>query len=269
MPDTAIRALVVEDEPVARRTLRRLLDDEPEVDFVGETWGSAAVEAIAELRPDILFLDVEMPGMNGFEVLERVEDDLLPLVVFVTAFDEYAVRAFEVRAIDYLVKPFTDERFRDVVSGVRERIGQRRTAAPRRRSVQLAAEAAGASASVEAARRLASEARRDSDRLVIRGSGRALVVRHHEIDWLEAVGSYVRVHAGEINKLIRSSLGDLVRELDEADFCRIHRSSVVNLHRVREIESLDHGDALIRLVDGTELRVSRSRREDFERALEG
>jgi two-component system LytT family response regulator len=272
MSEAAIRVLVVDDEPVARRTLRRLLEDEPGLECVGESWGSAAVPAISEHRPDIVFLDVQMPGMTGFEVLENVEDDILPLVVFVTAFDEYAVRAFEVRAIDYLVKPFTDERFRDVVNGVRERMAQRTFGGPRRLSVQRAAEAAGAAAAADEARRLRPEARRESDRLVIRGSGHALVVRHDEIDWLEAVGSYVRVHAGEIKKLIRSSLGDLVRELDEADladFCQIHRSSAVNLKRVREVESLDHGDALVRLVDGTELRVSRSRRDEFERALEG
>ena len=272
MSEVVIRALVVDDEPVARRTLCRLLAGEPGFECVGESWGSDAVGAISEHRPEVVFLDVQMPGMNGFEVLENVEDDILPLVVFVTAFDEYAVRAFEVRAIDYLVKPFTDERFRDVARGVRERMGQRASAGPRRLSVQRAAEAAGAAAAADEARRLRPEARRESDRLVIRGSGYALVVRHDEIDWLEAVGSYVRVHAGETRKLIRSSLGDLVRELDGADFtdfCRIHRSSAVNLKRVREVESLDHGDALVRLVDGTELRVSRSRRDEFERALQG
>jgi len=272
MSEVAIRALVVDDEPVARRTLCRLLAGEPEFECVGESWGSAAVGAISEHRPEVVFLDVQMPGMNGFEVLESVEDEVLPLVVFVTAFDEYAVRAFEVRAMDYLVKPFTDERFHDVAKGVRERLDQRASAGLRRLSVQRAAEAAGAAAAADEARRLRPEARRESDRLVIRGSGHALVVRHDEIDWLEAVGSYVRVHAGEIRKLIRSSLGDVVRDLEEADcadFCRIHRSSAVNLKRVREVESLDHGDALVRLVDGTELRVSRARRDEFERALQG
>lgn len=272
----AIRSLVVDDEPVARRTLRRLLDAEAGIECVGESWGSRAVSAIAEQAPDVVFLDVQMPGMNGFEVLERVEDDRLPLVVFVTAFDEYAVRAFEVRAIDYLVKPFTDDRFREVVARLKERINQRRSVELRRRVMRQAAEAA--SRAEEAAR---DESTDEADtvgtdgsvsgasRLIIRSSGRALVIRHEEIDWLEAVGSYVRVHAGETRKLIRASLADLNRELDDALFFRIHRSSIVNLERIREIEALGHGDALVRLVDGTELRVSRSRRSAFEQALQG
>ena len=274
-----IRALVVDDEPVARRTLRRLLDSEDGIECVAESSGERAVAAIEEQAPDVAFLDVQMPGMNGFQVLERVDDDLLPLVVFVTAFDEYAVRAFEVRAIDYLVKPFTDDRFREVLDRVRERIAQRRSAEMRRRLVRHAADAAhqaaeagveGVAARTEESGEVGTRASQGgTGRVIIRGAGHALVVRHEEIDWLEAVGSYVRVHAGETRKLIRASLADLNRELDDALFFRIHRSSIVNLERIREIEALGHGDALGRLVDGTELRVSRSRRAAFEQALEG
>lgn len=276
MSKLTIRALAIDDEPVARRTLRRLITAEPGIECVGEAWGQAAVEAIAKEKPDVVFLDVQMPGMSGFEVLANIDDADLPLVVFVTAFDDYAVRAFEVRAIDYLVKPFTDERFREVLHRVRDRMTQRRSADLRRRLVRIAAEAASASHR-EAVQHEGAHAGAASpagstggggERLVIRGSGQALVVRHREIDWLEAVGSYVRVHAGDLKKLVRESLTNLIADLDGASFCRIHRSSVVNLDRVREIESLGHGDALVRLVDGTELRVSRSRREAFERALE-
>lgn len=155
-------------------------------------------------------------------------------------------------------------------------MSQRRTADLRRRLVRVAAKVVSASdpdavRGEGAGNDTISHGRSTSaggERLVIRGSGQALVIRHREIDWFEAVGSYVRVHAGELKKLVRGSLTDLVADLDEASFCRIHRSSVVNLDRVREIESLGHGDALVRLIDGTELRVSRSRREAFERALE-
>lgn len=265
----SVRALIVEDEPVARRTLRRLIEAEPDLECVGEAWGPAAVEAIDACEPDVLFLDVQMPAMNGFEVLERVDDERLPLVVFVTAFDEYAVRAFEVRALDYLVKPFTDDRFRDVARRVRERLAQRRSSELRRRLVRLAADAA-ATTGAPAGPTLANfPAGREGGRIVIRGGGLSLVVRHDEIDWLEAVGSYVRVHAGELRKLVRVSLADLEQDLDPAGFHRIHRSSIVNLDRVREIESLDHGDALVRLHDGTELRVSRARRAAFEAAIGG
>jgi two-component system LytT family response regulator len=275
-PQSEIRALVVDAEPMARRSLRTLLDAETGIECVGESWGREAVAAIEEAAPDLVFLDVQMPGMNGFEVLDRLADDRVPLVVFVTAFDEYAVRAFEVRAIDYLVKPFTDDRFRDVVERARERVAQRATPDGRRRLGRRAAEHAGRRgaggagedpAEVDSVRRGGSGA--GGNRIIIRGVGRSLVVRHSEIDWLEGVGSYVRVHAGETHRLIRASLTELTRSLDPASFFRIHRSSIVNLERIREIEAIGHGDALLRLEDGTELRVSRSRREAFERALEG
>jgi len=267
---TPIRALVVDDEPVARRTLRRLVEREDGIECVGEAWGPEAVDAVTEQAPDVLFLDVQMPGMSGFEVLERLGDEVLPLVVFVTAFDEYAVRAFEVRAIDYLVKPFTDERFRDVVDRVRDRLTRRGSLEWRRRVARAAASAAttAAEGTDDVDGVVEPEATRSPGRLVIGGSGHSLVVRHTDIDWLEAVGSYVRVHAGDLHKLVRTSLTELEEMLDATSFHRIHRSSIVNLDRVREIESIGHGDAAIRLDDGTELRVSRTRREGFEAALQ-
>lgn len=266
-PAPEIRCLVVDDEPVARRTLRRLLDAEDGFECVGESWGEQAVQAIEAQAPDVVFLDVQMPGMSGFEVLERLPDERLPLVVFVTAFDEYAVRAFEVRALDYLVKPFTDERFEEVTERIRERVSRRRSAESRRRLVRSAADASKSRSELDGAADSVDSAGR-SGRIVIRGTGGSLVIRVEEVDWLEAVGSYVRVHAGELGKLVRTSLTEMEDRLDSVRFCRIHRSSIVNLDRVREVEPLGHGDALVRLVDGTELRVSRSRREAFERALE-
>lgn len=262
-----IRCLVVDDEPVARRTVRRLLEAEEAFECVGESWGGRAVQAIEDQAPDVVFLDVQMPGMGGFEVLERVPDERLPLVVFVTAFDEYAVRAFEVRALDYLVKPFTDERFRDVAERVHDRVSRRRSAESRRRLVRLAADASASRTELETAAGSVDSGGRGG-RIVIRGTGSALVIRVEEVDWMEAVGSYVRVHTGELSKLVRTSLTEFENRLDPARFCRIHRSSIVNLDHVREVEPLGHGDALVRLVDGTELRVSRSRREAFEEALE-
>jgi two-component system, LytTR family, response regulator len=270
VPDSAarVRALVVDDEPIARRTLTRLLKSEPGFEVVGESWGAETPGAVRRLRPDLLFLDVQMPGLNGFQVLDELGDEELPVVVFVTAFDEFAVRAFEVRALDYLVKPFTDERFREVVGRVRHELDARRSLAFRSRLSGLLRDE-GILAGDDEAAEVGSETGASDDRLLVRTGSRTLVLRHSEIDWVEAVGSYVRVHAGEVHRLVRASLTEMEERLAPAGFARIHRSSLVNLSRVREIEHLSHGDACVRLPDGTSLRVSRGRREDLERALEG
>lgn len=262
----AIRTIVVDDEPIARRTLIRLLASETGFEVVGECWGEEVPETIRRLTPDLVFLDVEMPGLNGFEALDALGDDEVPLVVFVTAFDEFAVRAFEVRALDYLVKPFTDARFREVLDRVQAQLEARRSISFRVRLRGLLRQE-GILDDDDEGPPFTIDDVRGGDRLLVRSGTRTLALRYAEIDWVEAVGSYVRVHAGEVHRLVRSSLAEMEARLGPAGFARIHRSSLVNLRRVEAIEHLSHGDGLIRLPDGTDLRVSRGRREDLERAL--
>jgi two-component system, LytTR family, response regulator len=242
-----IRTLVVDDEPVARRTLRRLLEPDPEIELVGEAAGSAAPGLILETRPDLLFLDVQMPGMNGFEVLEAVAERHIPLVVFVTAYDAYAVRAFELRAVDYLLKPFTDARFGEALARAKQTI---RAAETGRVFHRIREVVAGHRA-----------------RLALKAEGRTTLLDVGAIDWIEAVGSSVRIHAGPSRSMLRTTLAELEASLDPARFFRIHRSAIVNLDRVKHFEHWSHGDYLVVLANGTELRLSRSRKPALEELL--
>lgn len=242
-----IRTLVVDDEPVARRTLRRLLEPDPEIELVGEAAGSAAPGLILETRPDLLFLDVQMPGMNGFEVLEAVAERHIPLVVFVTAYDTYAVRAFELRAVDYLLKPFTDARFGEALARAKQTI---RAAETGRVFHRIREVVAGHRA-----------------RLALKTEGRTTLLDVGAIDWIEAVGSSVRIHAGPNRSMLRTTLAELEASLDPARFFRIHRSAIVNLDRVKHFEHWSHGDYLVVLANGTELRLSRSRKPALEELL--
>ncbi len=242
-----IRTLVVDDEPVARRTLRHLLEPDPEIELVGEAAGSAAPGLILETRPDLLFLDVQMPGMNGFEVLEAVAERHIPLVVFVTAYDEYAVRAFELRAVDYLLKPFTDARFGEALARAKQTIRAAETGRVVRRIREVVA---GHRA-----------------RLALKTEGRTTLLDVGAIDWIEAVGSSVRIHARPSSSMLRTTLAELEASLDPARFFRIHRSAIVNLDRVKHFEHWSHGDYLVVLANGTELRLSRSRKPALEEVL--
>jgi len=242
-----IRTLVVDDEPMARRTLRHLLEPDPEIELVGEAAGSAAPGLILDTRPDLLFLDVQMPGMNGFEVLEAVAERHIPLVVFVTAYDEYAVRAFELRAVDYLLKPFTDARFGEALLRAKQTIRSAETGRVVRRIREVVA---GHRA-----------------RLALKSEGRTTLLDVGAIDWIEAVGSSVRIHAGPSSSMLRTTLAELEASLDPARFFRIHRSAIVNLDRVKHFEHWSHGDYLVVLANGTELRLSRSRKPALEELL--
>jgi two-component system LytT family response regulator len=235
-----LRSLIVDDEPLARRRLRALLRAEPRVDIVGEAEdGAAAVEAIRRLEPDLVWLDVQMPGLDGFDVLEAIGANRAPAIVFVTAHDAYALRAFDAHAVDYLLKPFDRARLRAAVD----------------RAVRLAG-------STELHHRLAAlvsdvARRRPLHRLMIKSSGRLYFVGVHEIDWLEAAGHYVAVHAGADTHLIRDAIGRLARRLEAARFIRIGRGTVVNSDRVQELRPAFHGDLEVRLKNGTRLRASR------------
>ena len=249
-----IRALIVDDEPLGRERIRSLLRADAEVEIAGEAAnGRAAVASIKKLKPDLIFLDVQMPEMDGFEVLESLDAEEMPAVIFVTAYDRYAVQAFEVHALDYLLKSFDRERFDAAVARAKSEITQRKEEGLQPRLAALLEE-------LQSRRKFVS-------RLVIRAAGRIHFLRAEEIDWIEAADNYVRIHAGSDSHLLRETMQSLERRLDPAKFARIHRSTIVNVDRIREMQPLFHGDYAVRLHDGTELTLSRGYREKLQQPL--
>ena len=250
MPPT--RALIVDDERMARKRLRTLLAAEPDVDVIAECDnGRDAVVTIREQRPDLVFLDVQMPELDGFAVVHAIGVERMPVVVFVTAFDTYALRAFEVHALDYLTKPFDRERFQATLRRAREQVRLR---------------AADALPSADVSRRLLTfleqlDAKKPpTDRVMVKAGGRVIFLRADEIDWVEAAGNYVRLHVGRETHTLHETLSSLGARLDPARFVRIHRSTIVNVERIREMQPWFHGDAVLILRDGTKLSASRSYR---------
>jgi len=249
-----LRVLLVDDEPLARAKLRRLLGDEAGVELVGEA-GSAeeAREALAEARPDLIFLDIQMPGEDGFDLLASLPAGERPAVVFVTAYDEYALRAFEVHAVDYLLKPFDRERLQVALERGREAVSR------------------GDGRTFDEQLRLVLEQLRGDqthlNRFVIRSVGRIVFVDAEDVDWIEAAGNYVRLHLGKESHLLRETMSSLESRLDPRRFARIHRSTIVNVERIRELHHIFHGDYSVLLRDGTRLTLSRGYREQFERLV--
>jgi two-component system LytT family response regulator len=264
-PTAPVRVLVVDDEPLARAGLRGLLADDPEVAVVGECAnGREAVAAIRAQAPDLVLLDVQMPELDGFAVVREVGASQMPVVVFVTAFDQYALRAFEARALDYLLKPFSDERFRQALERAKEQVRQRRLGAL---SAQLAALLGLPGAPPDAAVPVAVPAREPVARLEVRLGGRQIFVAVADIDWIEASDYYVRLHAAGRSHLLRETMQELEGRLDPRRFVRVHRSAMVAVDRVAELRTDAAGRPLLVLRDGTRLPVSRGRRELVERAL--
>jgi two-component system LytT family response regulator len=261
-------ALVVDDEAVARRRIVRLLAERDDVDCVGEcSGGEAAVEAIDRLRPDIVFLDVQMPDLDGFGVLQQIERT--PAVVFVTAYDQYALRAFEACAIDYLLKPYEPERFSQAVD----------------RALLWAAKGHGSDED-ERLKRLLREVIRGQtaephpetgpagsggrlDRFLVKRGGRSTFVRAADVDWLESDGNYVSLHVGKQSHLVRGTIAACAERLDPTKFIRIHRRYIVNIDRVKEVQPWFGGDYVVLLEDGHKLRLSRNFREHFQGRMLG
>jgi two-component system LytT family response regulator len=242
-----LRVLIVDDEPLARDNVRLALATDTGVEVVAECDdGDSAVEAIAALRPDLVFLDVQMPGRDGFGVIEAVGPGRMPPVVFVTAYDAHALRAFEVHALDYLLKPFDDARVRDAIARAR-----RATPGDGALEDRLAA-------LLEQAARRAGPLGGYLSRFVVRHGDRASLVRAADVDWIAADGNYVVLHARGAAHRLRVSLRTLAEQLDPKQFARIHKSTIVNLDRVRELQPWFGGDYVAILVDGKQLRVSRS-----------
>ena len=232
-----IRILIADDEPLARERVRELLGQRSDVTILGEARdGEEAVRMISDTAPDLVLLDVQMPGLDGFEVLAALEPEQTPAVVFVTAFDEYAVRAFEVRALDYLVKPFHRARFHEALD--------RAIAKPR---------------DLDAIRELLAQVQRPSlTRFVVRSADEIYFVKAADVLWIESAGNYVKLHVGGGEHIVRTSLRELEKRLDPAIFVRVHRSAVVNLDFIKKLEPYFHGEFVITLKDGSRLTSSRS-----------
>ena len=254
-----IRAIIVDDEKPARRRLRELLEKQPEIAIVAEcSNGAEAVRKIRALQPDLLLLDIQMPGLDGFGVVEAIGAVQMPATIFVTAYDRYALKAFEVSALDYLLKPYSDERFESSLARVLSFVRTSRREELSHRILSLLGQIQPKQPPNTGA---------PLDRLMIKDGGRVLFLRVEEIDWIEATGVYVQVHAAGKTWLHRISLGELEARLDARQFLRIHRSTIVNLQRIRELHPHSHGDFLVALHDGTELKLSRSYRQKVEASL--
>ena len=253
---TALRVVIVDDEPLARRGIRQLLAPYGDIEVAAEARnGREAVRVLKTVTPDLVFLDVQMPELDGFGVLSQIDQRHLPAVIFVTAYDTFAVRAFDAYAVDYLVKPVHEDRFREALGRARER---------------LRSKDAGWS---ERVRDLVDAASQGLDRsppprrLLIGTAGSDLMLDIREIQWIEADDYYAAVHAGGRRHLVRESLASLEARLDPAEFVRVHRSAIVNLAHVREVRTPALADAVVVLRDGTELPLSRRRRERVAQAI--
>jgi two-component system, LytTR family, response regulator len=249
-----IKVLVADDEPLARERLSGLLSQEPDIEMVGQARdGEEAVTAIHDDSPDLVFLDVQMPQMNGFDVIEAVGSDKMPLVIFVTAYDQHALKAFQVRALDYLLKPFDRERFKDALGRARKQLERDENGDLGKRLLALV-----------------KDLRRDqpkSDRLVVKSGGRLFFLRTDEIDWVEAAGNYVRLHVGPGSHLLRETMNAIEGRLDPEKFFRIHRSRIVNMERIQELQPWLNGEYAVLLRTGTRLTLSRGYREKLQDRL--
>jgi len=256
-----IRTLIVDDEQMARASIRVLLGDDPDIELVGECGsGVDAVSAIAARAPDLVFLDVQMPRMNGFEVLAAVGEARRFVVVFVTAYDSYAIEAFDVQALDYVLKPFDDRRFQRALERAKDQIRHARIDHLASELVHVMA--GGAPPADKPSTPEAVE------RIVIRDGGRTVFVPLGDIDWIEAADYYVQLHVGAKSYLHREPMRDLEARLDPRRFVRIHRSAIVAIDRVAELRPSAHGDHCVRLRDGTDLKLSRARRGRLRVLLE-
>jgi two-component system LytT family response regulator len=253
-PARRTRVLIADDEPLARERLRMLLGGETWIEIVAECDdGSVAVTAIQELQPDLVFLDVQMPGATGFDVIERVGPSRMPAVVFVTAYDQYALRAFDVSALDYLLKPFDRERFQQALGRARQQLQHSTDGELERRLLALVNDL--------------KESPQRVDRFVIKSGGRVYFVRQDEIDWIESAGNYVKLHVGADAHLLRETMTAIEAQLNPDVFFRIHRCHIVNIERVQELQPWFNGEYVVCLKTGARLTLSRGYREKLHSRL--
>lgn len=249
-----MRVIIVDDEPLARDRLRSLLSKEPDVQIVAECGdGREAVAAVQREKPDALFLDIQMPELDGFGVLDQLKAGPMPLVVFVTAFDEFAVKAFEFHAFDYLLKPFDKDRLKLAAARVRESLQAKPAAAAPDLTERLTA--------------LLESIQAGPDRIAVKLDGRVIFLRPVDIDWIEAQDNYVKLHVGREAHLVRDTISNFETRLDTKRFIRIARSTIVNIDRVREMQPMFHGEYVVILQDGTKLTMSRGYRDTLQQYL--
>jgi two-component system LytT family response regulator len=251
-----IRTLIADDEPLARRGIRAQLDDEEDIEIVSECRnGLEAVAAIEEQSPDLVFLDVQMPELDGFGVLEAVGVDRMPVVIFVTAYDQYALRAFDVHALDYLLKPVDAERFASALQRARKQIEHHNLRDLNQRLQTFLDD-------VRAKQKF-------TERLVIKSGGRIFFLNVQEIDWIEAADNYVRLHVGRDSHLLRETMNHLEKRLDPDHFLRVHRSRIINIRQIKELQPLFRGEYDIMLQDGTRLESGRGYRDKLQKLFSG
>jgi two-component system LytT family response regulator len=249
-----IRTLVIDDEPLARERVRKLLEKESDVEVIGECGdGREALETILKVKPDLIFLDVQMPELDGFGVLEKLRNAKMPAVIFVTAHDQFALQAFDVHALDYLLKPFDSERFQRALDRARQLIADRQEGDVSRRISELLADVRAGT--------------KHPARLAIKSEGRVLFLKTDDIDWIEAADNYVNLHLGNESHMHRETMSALEGKLPADKFLRISRSTIVNVDRIKELQPLFHGEYAVILRNGVRLTLSRSHRDKLDRLL--
>lgn len=264
-----LRAIIVDDESLARRGLSLRLQQIPQVDVIAECAnGEQALQAIAEHRPDLVFLDIQMPGMDGFDVIRNLQTDDMPMVVFVTAFDEYAVKAFKVHAVDYVLKPVDDDRLHEAVERAVAHHSQEHAERDRQRLIELMMGITGASASsVEKMAEGSEGSGQWPEKLVVKDGSDIHLVRMEDIHWIDAAGDYMCIHAGGDTHIMRITMKELEAMLNPAQFQRIHRSTIINTRYISGAQTLGNGEYLLALEGGAQLKVSRGFRDRVKQLL--
>jgi two-component system LytT family response regulator len=263
-----LRTLIVDDEALARRGLRHRLSNISDVEIVAEARnGREALKAISELQPNLVFLDIQMPGMGGFEVVAELEPDNMPAIVFVTAFDEYAIKAFEANALDYVLKPIEDSRLHEALQRVRENLSQKRALKHKKSLLKLVGDITGeniSSMTELSAKGVDKMKKKEISKLAIKDGGRITWVPQDQIEWIDAAGDYMCVHAGGETHIMRKTMKELEAELDPSLLQRIHRSTIVNIKQVREMQSHINGEYFLTLESGHTIKLSRTYKDKLK-----
>ncbi|MGA9575641.1 MAG: response regulator [Lysobacterales bacterium] len=263
-----LKTLIVDDESLARRGLAHRLKYITDIEVVGEAQnGREALKLIKEKKPDLVFLDIQMPGINGFQVVKQLDIETMPLILFLTAYDEYAVQAFEVNALDYILKPIDEERLNHVLDKVRANLSQKRAFKQKRQLLELVSQISGESISSFAelkGKKITDMAQKEPSRLAIRDGGKTTWVNQDDIEWIDAAGDYMCVQALGTTYIMRKTMKKLEKELDDSILQRIHRSTIINIKLVREMESHINGEYFLTLDSGHRVKLSRTYKDKLK-----